>query len=92
MYPALLEDYITPGAHLPPTQRRILRLLISHEGRNLTVKEVVDHIYSDDEDGGPLYAESVVSTLVYSIRRKLLPDYKITCCSFYSFRNIVKVR
>ena len=83
----LLEDCLVPGTHLTPQQKRLLRLLIGYEGRNLTLKEVVDHIYADREDGGPLNADGVIHSVAFQIRKYLLPEYCIECHLFVNLRH-----
>lgn len=69
-------------------EKRILRLLINNEGRNLTTEEMVDYLYADDENGGPLTAKSVIGAVTSRIRKKLLPEYKIMLgCPFYSLHK-----
>lgn len=71
-----------------PQDKKILRLLISNEGRNLTTEEIIDYLYIDDESGGPLWAKSVVAVVICRIRKRLLPEYEIILgYTFYSLRH-----
>ena len=52
-----------------PTEARLLRIL---EGRTMVRKEaVLDTLWADDPEGGPLTAQKMVDVVIHKIRRKL---------------------
>ncbi|MGR1580700.1 helix-turn-helix domain-containing protein [Thalassobius sp. S69A] len=55
--------------NLTPTQLRIFALL--RRGGIRSTDHIVDHIYGDREDGGPLGAKRVIYTQIRALRRKL---------------------
>ena len=73
----LLEDYLEKDAHQTPLQKRLLRVLIDNQWRNLTRGELFDLLYVHQEDGGPLNERSLISTVLCEIRRRLTLEYKI---------------
>lgn len=55
--------------------RRLLGALASGEPR--TIPELVDDVYGDRSDGGPLYADKCIHQLAFHIQKKLGGRVKI---------------
>ena len=55
------------------TQFKVARVLNARRGCWITMKEIVDDVYGDDEDGGPLDAKSVVRQTIHRLKRKGWP-------------------
>jgi DNA-binding response OmpR family regulator len=58
--------------HLTPTQQIILDT-IAQGGNYARVTDIIDRLYGEDEEGGPLYARECVRVTVHRLRRKLKP-------------------
>ncbi len=72
-YPYLLSHFTA----VPPTppERIILRELIDHEYTNN--ERLIDQLYGDREDGGPLCAVRCIDQYLFHLRRKLIPGWSI---------------
>jgi DNA-binding response OmpR family regulator len=57
---------------LTPSQQVILDT-ITQGGNYARVTDIIERLYGDDEDGGPLYARESVRVTVCHLRRKLKP-------------------
>lgn len=55
-------------------ERRIVDALSSAHPRAVTIDALIDHVYFDNADGGPLDARNSVASTVARMR-KLLPRY-----------------
>lgn len=59
------------GGHvdLTPTQRALLwRLMLANRGLRLTTPELIDSVWGDDEDGGPLAARIAIGVHLHRLR------------------------
>lgn len=54
---------------LTPYQRKVWRLFALHE--KATIPEMIEGVYGDREDGGPLRAEDCIKQFMHSIKKKL---------------------
>jgi DNA-binding response OmpR family regulator len=52
---------------------RVLALLIEAKGRGITAKALVNLVYADDPDGGPLNATPSMKVIICRLRRNLKP-------------------
>lgn len=63
-------------AAVTPTMAAILRAL--SRGKALTARDLADRIYSEDPDGGPTWADTVVTAIICRQRKKIEPfDWRI---------------
>ncbi len=71
----LLEDGCIRVANdirpLTPTEHRILSLLWSQRSRLVRSEAIIEHLYGDDPNGGPLYARTLVTVYMSKLRKKL---------------------
>ena len=72
----LLGDCLRPRCRFLPAERRLLRVLVD-AGIPVSNTKLVDHMWGDREDGGPLNAVRMLSLYAHRIRKKLLPGYAI---------------
>lgn len=56
-------------------QAEILRDLIDHGP--CTLSRLMDQVYGNDPDGGPSWGTTVVRVLIYHVRKKLKPGWRI---------------
>ena len=56
---------------LSPLERRIVEALISSYPRLVTRDYIIDQMYWDDPDGGPLDAYNTMHVVMMKVRRKL---------------------
>lgn len=73
--PVLLEDFGVEVRMKPA--RRILRHLMDCPSRGAAQAELIDVLYEDDPEGGPLDAGGVVKVHIFNLRRLLEPDFVI---------------
>lgn len=74
-----------PARHHPAYRCRqvkfpVLAALLARMPENMTGRELVDHVYSPYEDGGPDWARSSVSATIYS-SKGLLARLGVRCVS-----------
>ena len=55
------------------TQFKVARILNARRGCWITLKEMIDDVYEDDTEGGPMGAENSVRQAVHRLRRKGWP-------------------
>jgi len=65
------DNFAAKGVHLCPLECKVLDALLGRE-RVVPQDHIVDHIYWDSEDGGPLLGPRLVHVVVCRLR-KLLP-------------------
>lgn len=53
------------------TERRIIQALANSGNRHLSKNDLVQHVYFDDPNGGPDWAEQSIAVRMVSLRRKL---------------------
>ena len=56
--------------HLSPTESVIMACLLSAK-TSVTIKELIDVVYGDDPEGGPLAASNCIRVMMCNLRRKL---------------------
>lgn len=56
---------------LTPTEQRILSLLWAHRSRLVRSETILEHLYGDDPEGGPLYARTLITVYMSKLRKKL---------------------
>jgi DNA-binding response OmpR family regulator len=71
----LPEQWFRGLYHATPMPKRaiedvILDVLRARLGLWISAPELVEYIYGDDEDGGPIAARSIIETRVFYLRRK----------------------
>lgn len=71
-------DFIDEIAHdfgidvyLPKGPAKVLQALIMSSPREVDTKRLVDVIYADRSDGGPLSAEKIIHQAIFKIREQL---------------------
>src|SRR5258708_19483859 len=64
---AISDEEIFTGK---PVQRRIYKFLAAHP-EGVSRRQVADHVYAADPDGGPQWAENVISVSIGVMRRQL---------------------
>lgn len=55
----------------PTRHARVLAALVDHFGEYVPRRDLIDHVFGNDPDGGPLAADDVVRKLVRDLRRRL---------------------
>lgn len=55
----------------------ILRDLIEKDW--VSKNDLIHLLYDSHEDGGPLFAEGIVEVMIFKLRRRLTPMFKIKC-------------
>lgn len=65
----LLADIIVTNSH----QAKILGRLVDRMGEFVPRRELVELVYADEADGGPLYAMGVIGKLMRELRIKIEP-------------------
>jgi len=66
---------------------RKLLILFSERG-DATVEEIIDHLYKDDPEGGPLDAEGYIRVLISNLRKRLKGRVSIKRRSTYELQPI----
>jgi hypothetical protein len=61
------------GAPLTKTERRICDILIDHIGSYVAHERIIDHVYHDDHDGGPIAAKNVIAVTILRLQDKIVP-------------------
>ncbi len=64
-------DLVLDPLPFSPQERRVVDALVTRFGRFVSNDEIVDAIYADDPNGGPLWARHCLSKAVGRIREKL---------------------
>lgn len=62
------NDYVTS---------RLMAHLLKNKGKVVSTKELVEAVYGDDPDGGPLTAEHTIRIAVFKLRKKAAQIYSI---------------
>lgn len=57
--------------HLGKLEERILWCLAARHPAGTTKDDLIRVVYGDREDGGPLWAEENIRTMIYRLRKKL---------------------
>lgn len=57
------------GIHLTPTEQKVFDYIRKHP--RCTVNDLIEHLYNDRRDGGPLTASNNIYVYVARIRKKL---------------------
>lgn len=60
------------AAMLTPTQRKIYLAARDTKG-GIEIRKLVDHLYGDRHDGGPLYAWDTIHVTVHNMNKRLAP-------------------
>lgn len=58
---------------LSPLESSVFRAVRFGNGSSVTTKKIIDYVYREKENGGPLYAEDAIYGMVHRIRLKLGP-------------------
>jgi len=58
---------------LSPRERTVLERLVEAGGAPVTRAKLVDAVYGDDPDGGPLFANANIAVYIYRLNQKLPP-------------------
>lgn len=66
-----------------PVQYRLLAKLSEHKGVPVSIDDLIDAIYGDDETGGPLDAVGNIRVALHNLREK---GFRIECRSFYTLK------
>jgi DNA-binding response OmpR family regulator len=56
---------------MPPMMRDIVAFLARRRGAVVPSEDIVDYVYRDDPDGGPLWATTTVKVIIHRYRPKL---------------------
>lgn len=91
---ALLSDYLAEGRSIRPAAKHgqtaqigiVLRELVV--AGHITQERMIDQIWGQDEDGGPQWAEKAVMGLIYDLRRRLHPKWKIKCLGHSGYQLV----
>lgn len=57
--------------YLPRGPARVLAALIAAKGRPVSTQALIEHMYWDHPDSGPLHADKVVHQAIHKIRKQL---------------------
>jgi DNA-binding response OmpR family regulator len=71
----LLSDIIAPNAYLTQHQARIAREILDRG--EATRSQIMEAVYGDDPDGGPLTAEKCIKVHMVKLRRALAPGLRL---------------
>ena len=63
-------------------------LILFCDQNDVTVEEIIDHLYKDDPEGGPLNAEGYIRVLISDLRKKLKGRVSIKRRSTYELQPI----
>jgi len=76
--------------HLRKNEMIFLRELITWE--TVSMERIVEVLYGDDPEGGPLNAKMGIHRLIFDLRRKIKKDWKIinVRTELYSLKKEVK--
>lgn len=58
-------------AYLTPSEANVLFFLAAHRGRFRSLEDLIDFLYPDDPDGGPLTVKNVIADHLVKLRRVL---------------------
>jgi len=58
---------------IQPQARRLLEFLVDHFGEYQSSERLVEALYANDGDGGPLGATNVVAQRLHGLRKTLAP-------------------
>ncbi len=61
------------GVHFSPMQKKIVDRVHKAGKGGVTLAMLVNHVYADDPDGGPIHAERSVHVQLCIVNRKLAP-------------------
>lgn len=76
-----------------PTERRILERLLRSYDQDVGAAALIEAVYHDDVDGGPLDARKTITVFVHNIRKKLAPaGLTISCRSGVRTRRLTEAR
>lgn len=85
----LLEDVInTANMDQTSNRKNILRHLMDSPGW-IGMDELINVLYSDREDGGPLYCRDGVAYIIFCLRGRLNPGYAIEASGSGFYRLVV---
>jgi hypothetical protein len=63
-----------------PIRQRLVDTIAHYSGSSLTIKQLVDFVYADDPNGGPLYGSRSLNVIVHRANEELLAHgYQIKC-------------
>ena len=74
--PVLLEDF-EGIADLEPQSRQILRHLLDYGQLGVSKQQIMDDLWRDDENGGPMDPNALINVQLHRLRRALAPNYVI---------------
>lgn len=85
----LLEDVInTANMNKISNTKSILRHLIDSP-RWISIDELIDVLYADREDGGPMYCRDNVVYIIFCLRKRLKPGLSIEASGSGFYRLVV---
>jgi len=74
---------------LQNAQRRVLTRLMIGNGGTVSKAAIVDDLYGDLVDGGPLAAEKVVESHISKLRKRIKPrGWTVRCTKFDGYRLV----
>lgn len=59
-----------PPVYLSPMQARIYNA-VKHAAQGISVKSLINKVYVDDEDGGPLFADNSIRVQIGLLNKRL---------------------
>lgn len=59
------------SAAISPMQARVLSALLTQPGRVLTTREICEHLWGDDPEGGPTWAMGNIRVHIHKLRQRL---------------------
>lgn len=69
--PCCRRPYPRDGLPLTDMERRVYEAVHGGNGLPVPTHRIIDYVYSDDPNGGPLTADGNIRVMVHRIRRKL---------------------
>ncbi len=67
-------------------------LILFCDQSDATVEEIIEHLYKDDPEGGPLNAEGYIRVLISDLRKKLKGRVQISRRSAYTLQPLGVVK
>lgn len=64
------DIFADKGVHLSPLEAKVLDSLLGCE-RIVPKDHIIDHVYHDAEDGGPLDAKKILHVIIWKLRKTL---------------------